>query len=101
MGEPQEAMAQELPETQVTPEITFAPICQHEIYALAERLGFKPGDHVININLAPDHIDVTTADVDEQGNKLSKQVDGAQVPLTTTHRFAYTRYGTLWEHSHE
>jgi hypothetical protein len=87
------------PQTQA--EVAVAPICQHEIYALAERLGFTPRDHVQEITLASDHIDVTTIDSDENGQQVSTQVDGRQEPVTTTTRFAYSHYGTLWNHSHE
>jgi hypothetical protein len=96
MGEPQTDAE---PQTQA--DIAVAPICQHEIFALAERLGFTPQDHVQEITLASGHIDVTTIDADEKGQLMGKQVDGHQEPVVTTHRFAYSHYGTAWNHSHE
>jgi hypothetical protein len=44
---------------------------------------------------------VTTIDADEKGQLMGKQVDGHQEPVVTTHRFAYSHYGTAWNHSHE
>lgn len=88
-------------EPQAEEEVKIAPLCQHEIYALAERLGFRPTDHVQEIVLAPSHIDVITVDVDDKGQKQTQQVGDHQELATTTTRFSYSRYGTLWEHSHE
>jgi len=88
MGEPQDMAA-----------LAVAPICQHEIFALAERLGFQPEDNVQSIKLKPDQIEVLTINSDENGERLSRQgPNNTQEWDTTTHLFSYNAYGRKWHH---